>query len=83
MLSFLFPLVDTVMCQLAAEAESEGLLSCVCPEASPWGFYVICPHCLEREEWMFFLDYPPPLDVQTSESFKVGHNSFIGKEVIL
>ena len=43
----------------------------------------ICPHCLEREEWMFFLDYPPPLDVQTSESFKVGNNSFIGKEVIL
>ena len=43
----------------------------------------ICPHCLEREEWMFFLDYPPPLDVQTSESFKVGDNSFIEKEVIL
>ena len=32
---------------------------------------------------MFFLDYPPPLDVQTSESFKVGNNSFIGKKVIL
>ena len=43
----------------------------------------ICPHCLEREEWMVFLDYTPLLDVQTSESFKVGHNSFIGKEVIL
>ena len=43
----------------------------------------ICPPCLEREEWMFFLDYPPPLDVQTSESFKVGNNSFIGKDVIL
>ena len=43
----------------------------------------MCPHCLEREEWMFFLDYPPPLDVQTSESFKVGNSSFIGKDVIL
>ena len=37
MLSFLFPLVDTVMRQLAGEAESAGLLSCVCPEASLWG----------------------------------------------
>ena len=30
-----------------------------------------------------FLDYPPPLDVQTSKSFKVGNSSFIGKDVIL
>ena len=37
MLSFLFPLVDTVTRQLAGEAESAGVLSCVCPEASPWG----------------------------------------------
>ena len=29
--------MDTVTRQLAGEAESAGVLSCVCPEASPWG----------------------------------------------
>ncbi|KAG5213000.1 hypothetical protein JEQ12_008786 [Ovis aries] len=36
----------------------------------------------EREEWMFFLDYPPPLDVQTSESFK-GEATSLNKDRLL
>lgn len=43
----------------------------------------ICPHCLERGEWMFLLDYLPPLDVQTSEPLRLAITLSSWKEVVL